>query len=339
MDALVRWISGRHAAMALAVMIGGEGEYGDRNAGGQLPRGRNASGINNVYAFSQGKAGRVMLGAPNAPDPGLMPALSELRAFVVSSDGSFLFVANGSKDRNQVVRFTAGSTGEPVWVFHDVYASEDRPPVRSGPRVRRFPVRLQPGQRHRHVSRNGGRPGDDLRHGVQQGPRVGLRRDVPVRRRRRRRHREHLRRNGRQGRNPRREASGAPAVRLQRLAVDRERARQGRRRRRHRPARNDDDHHDAVYAYDTAKAPAGDVVKVVPGEYWPRSHGGPCLVAGPTTKSATLLVASRVGHCILAYPIDLSHHSPSWSPQTSKTVLGSDVLLDDPEFIALTASL
>ena len=68
-------------------------------------------GINNVYAFSHGKAGRVMLGAPNAPDPGLMPALSELRAFVASSDGSFLFVANGSKDRNQVVRFTAGCDG------------------------------------------------------------------------------------------------------------------------------------------------------------------------------------------------------------------------------------
>ena len=81
-------------------------------------------GINNVYAFSQGKAGRVMLGAPNAPDPGTMPVLSELRAFVASSDGSFLFVANGSKERNQVLRFTAGATGEPPWVFHDVYASD-----------------------------------------------------------------------------------------------------------------------------------------------------------------------------------------------------------------------
>jgi len=45
----------------------------------------------------------------------MMPALSELRAFVPSGDGSFLFVANGSKDRNQALRFTPGSTGEPPW--------------------------------------------------------------------------------------------------------------------------------------------------------------------------------------------------------------------------------
>ena len=77
---------------------------------------------------------------------------------------------------------------------------------------------------------------------------------------------------------------------------------------------------------------AGDVVKVVHGASTGLDHtAGLCLVAGPTTKSATLLVASRVGRRILAYPIDLSHHSPSWSPQTSKTVLGSDVLPDDPD--------
>src|SRR6478735_8656934 len=127
-------------------------------------------GINNVYAFSHGKAGRVMLGAPNAPDPGLMPALSELRSFVATSDGSFLFVANGSKERSQVLRFTAGATGEPPWVFHDVYASEGLAhPFDLGSWVRRFPVRLQPGHQCRDVSHNRGRPGDDIRHGVQRG--------------------------------------------------------------------------------------------------------------------------------------------------------------------------
>jgi hypothetical protein len=297
-------------------------------------------GINNVYAFAQGKDGRVMLGAPNAPDLGMMPALSELRAFVVSSDGSFLFVANGSKDRNQVVRFTAGSTGEPVWVFHDVYASEGL----SHPfdLVHAFDGSLFVSNQDTdtvtcHATAGG--PATTFATGFSEvrglafdgtylyvadvgadtvsiydatGAKVGTL-DVkrPV----------HLLFD----------ASGW-------LWIGSERGEDAADAAIPSGA-HDDDHHDAVYAYDTAKAPAGDVVKVVHGASTGLDHtAGLCLVAGPTTKSATLLVASRVGHRILAYPIDLSHHSPSWSPSTSQTVLGGDVLLDDPEFIAITAS-
>ena len=298
-------------------------------------------GINNVYAFSHGKAGRVMLGTPNAPDPGLMPALSELRSFVASSDGSFLFVANGSKERSQVVRFTAGASGEPPWVFHDVYASEGL--AHPFDLVHGFDGSLFVSNQDTnavtcHASAGG--PATTFATGFSEvrglafdgthlyvadvgadtvsvydgtGAKVGTL-DVkrPV----------HLLFDGGW------------------LWIGSERGKVAAGAATPSGAHGDDDHHDAVYAYDTAKAPAGDVVKVVHGASTGLDHtAGLCLVAGPTTKSATLLVASRVGHRILAYPIDLSHHSPSWSPSTSQTVLGSDVLLDDPEFIAITASL
>jgi hypothetical protein len=101
-----------------------------------------------------------------------------------------------------------------------------------------------------------------------------------------------------------------------------------------------DEHDDAVYVYDTSKAPSGDAVKVVHGHTTGLDHtAGLCLLPGSTSGSATLLVASRVGRQVLAFPIDLKHHTPSWNPQTSTTVLGNDVLSDNPEFIAPADSL
>ena len=298
-------------------------------------------GINNVYAFSQGKAGRVMLGAPNAPDPGLMPALSELRSFVASSDGSFLFVANGSKERSQVVRFTVGATGEPPWVFHDVYASDGL--AHPFDLVHGFDGSMFVSNQDTNAvtcHATAGGPATIFASGFSEvrglafdgahlyvadvgadtvslydgtGANVGTL-DVkrPV----------HLLFD----------SSGWLWIGSERGKVAAGAAQPS--------ASHDDDHHDAVYAYDTAKAPGGDVVKVVHGASTGLDHtAGLCLVAGPTTKSATLLVASRVGRRVLAYPIDRAHHSPSWSPQTSKTLLGTDVLPDNPEFIAVTASL
>jgi DNA-binding beta-propeller fold protein YncE len=296
-------------------------------------------GINNVYAFTTGKPGHLLLGAANSPDPGMMPALSELRAFVPSGDGSFLFVANGSKDRNQVLRFTRGSAGEPAWVFLDVYASDglshpfdvvvgfggdlfvsnqDTNTVTRhaapGPAttfVEGFKeVRgLAYDGTHLYVADVGG---DTVGVYDGSGTCVGTL-DVkrPV----------HLLLA----------TSGWLWIGSERGKVASSAERSGK---------DDDEHHDAVYAYDTVDAPSGNVAKVVHGHSTGLDHtAGLCLIPGTKSGSATLLVASRVGRQVLAFPIDLSHHTPSWNPQSSTTVLGCDVLSDNPEFIALADSL
>jgi len=298
-------------------------------------------GINNVYTFSDGGAGRLLLGAANSPDPGMMPALSELRAFVPSGDGSFLFVANGSKDRNQVLRFTPGSTGEPPWVFYDVFASDglshpfdvvigfDGDVFVSNQDTNTVTRHSTPGGpattfasgftevrglafdgTYLYVADVGG---DTLGiydgTGASAGP-VDVKRPV------------HLLLD----------ASGWLWIGSERGKVAASDVDSS--------GKSNDEHDDAVYAYDTSKAPSGEAVKVVHGQTTGLDHtAGLCLLPGSTSGSATLLVASRVGRQVLAFPIDVKHHTPSWNPKTSNTVLSNDVLLDNPEFIALADSL
>jgi DNA-binding beta-propeller fold protein YncE len=297
-------------------------------------------GINNVYAFA-GEPGRLMLGAPNSPDAGMMPALSELRAFVPSGDGTYLFVANGSKERNQVLRFTRGSAGEPPWIFHDVYASDglSHPfDVVVGFDGNVFVSNQDTDTVTRHTSPGG--PATTFAAGFREvrglafdgthlyvadvgadsvaiydstGATVGT---IDVKRP------VHLLID----------ASGW-------LWIGSERGKDTASAAGHSGAHGDE-HHDAVYAYDSADVPGGDVVKVIHGHSTGLDHtAGLCLVPGQTAVDATLLVASRVGRSILAYPIVRAHGSPSWNPSTSKTVLGSDALLDNPEFIAIADSL
>jgi DNA-binding beta-propeller fold protein YncE len=296
-------------------------------------------GINNVYAFASGKPGQLLLGAANSPDPGMMPALSELRAFVPSADGSFLLVANGSKDRNQVLRFARGSTGEPAWVFHDVYASDglSHPfDVVVGFGGDLFVSNQDTNTVTRHSTRGSATTfvdgfkevrglaydGTYLYVADVGGDTVGLY-------------------DG--------SATSVGTLDVKRpvhlllatsgwLWIGSERGNVASRAEH--SGKDGDEHHDAVFAYDTADAPSGNVVKVVHGHGTGLDHtAGLCLIPGTKSGSATLLVASRVGRQVLAFPIDLSHHTPSWNPPSSTTVLGSDVLPDNPEFIALADSL
>jgi hypothetical protein len=292
-------------------------------------------GINNVYTFAEGGAGRLVLGALNAPDPGMMPALSELRAFVPSDDGAFLFVANGSKERNQVLRFTPGTSGEPPWVFHDVYAADGL----SHPFdiVVGFGGDLFVSNQDTNTVTRHSTPGGQATTFADGFTEVrGLAFDGTY---------LYVADVGGDTLGIYDESDGsgvlAGTVSVKRpvhLLVDTNGwlwigSEQGKDKAH-------DEHHDTVYAYATSHAPTGDAVKVIHGHKTGLDHtAGLCLLPGPTSESATLLVASRVGRQVLAFPIDLKNHTPSWDPQTSTIVLGNDALLDNPEFIALADSL
>src|SRR5262245_16709644 len=86
--------------------------------------GSSASSVNNMIGFADGASPYLALGPSTTPAFGVLPALSELRAFILSPGGEHLYVANGSKDTSQVLRFHASSTPGTSWSFDDVYADK-----------------------------------------------------------------------------------------------------------------------------------------------------------------------------------------------------------------------
>jgi hypothetical protein len=79
--------------------------------------GSGPSSINQLIAFPEG-GGESYSALGGGP-----PKLDELRAFLPSQDGGQLYVANGSKTRDQVLLFSSpGAPGQP-WQFADIYAT------------------------------------------------------------------------------------------------------------------------------------------------------------------------------------------------------------------------
>jgi len=87
-----------------------------------------------------------------------------------------------------------------------------------------------------------------------------------------------------------------------------------------------DEHKNAVYIYDTVtqNVPLGLITKDTGLDH----TGGMALVTTSAT-SATLLVASRLGHAIMSYPLELGN-PPTWDG-TKQTLLSN--LTDFPEFL------
>ena len=231
-----------------------------------------------------------MLGAPNRPHPGLMPALSELRS--VRRHRRWLVPVRcqrlegtqpgASFHRRREWRASVG-------LPRRVRVRRACPPVRHGSRVRRFPVRLQPGHQRRdavHASGGPSRP--------QPSPRGSARSVVWP------------------STEPHLYVAdvGADTVsvydgtgaKLGTLDVKRpvhllfdaggwlwigsERGKVAAGAATPPGAHGDDDHHDAVYAYDTAEVRSETSSKWSTARALALDHtAGLCLVAGPTTKT------------------------------------------------------
>jgi hypothetical protein len=84
--------------------------------------GSSATSVNNIIAFPDSGTPYAVLAPSTTPAFGVLPALSELRGFIVSSGGEHLYVANGSKDTSQILRFHASPAPGTTWTFKDVYA-------------------------------------------------------------------------------------------------------------------------------------------------------------------------------------------------------------------------
>lgn len=86
--------------------------------------GSSATSVNNIIAFPDSGTPYAVLAPSTTPAFGVLPALRELRGFMLSSSGEHLYVANGSKDTSQVLRFHASPAPGTTWTFKDVYADK-----------------------------------------------------------------------------------------------------------------------------------------------------------------------------------------------------------------------
>jgi hypothetical protein len=97
-----------------------------------------------------------------------------------------------------------------------------------------------------------------------------------------------------------------------------------------------EDGKDAVYAFHTGDVPSGEAVRIVHGAGIDHT-AGLCVLPSPSGQAATLLVASRLGRQILSFPIEYADGAPTQTRATPTVVLDKDVLIDNPEFVALAA--
>jgi hypothetical protein len=294
-------------------------------------------GVNNLYAFPPTGGGRLLLGASRSPSPGMMPELSELRAFLPSLDGSFLYVANGSKNQNQVLRFARGSAGDAPWVFHDVYAADglEHPfdlvfgwdgtlfvSNQDSNEVTTYDTAGEPGPlsitgltKVRGLAFDGtylyvADAGDDA---VKVYDATGTcRRSIAVKRP------VHLLYDG---------------ARWLWIGSERKNGKDGKDGK---DGKEDEREKDAVHVYDTNAVQPGEAVKIVHGAETGIDHtAGLCLLPSASGHAGTLLVASRLGRQILSFPIEYADDVPTWTPAKPTVVLDKDVLIDNPEFVAL----
>ena len=66
---------------------------------------------------------------------------------------------------------------------------------------------------------------------------------------------------------------------------------------------------------------------------------GIALQPGLTRDGATLYVASRVGREVLSFTLDFSKGKPEWMPRTTKVALSKAQLGDEPEFVGIQGGL
>jgi len=275
--------------------------------------GSGAGAINDLIAFPAGEPAYELLST--ATPSAVVHPLKELRKFLLDQPGEHLYVANGSKDLNQVLRFGPPVEEGKQWRYECVYASrglshpfdlvwgfggalfvsnQDTNEVTSFDSQGAEGAKFASGFKAvRGLAYDGSRlyvadSGDDrIRAFDADGNEVGH----------------------------------AKAKQPVHLLWDAD----------HGWLLIGSEADDSVLAWNpsTSAEPATLVAKTEPAI--DRTAG--LALAPGKGKTATLFVASRLGRQVLSFPLDFSSGAPVWSPKTTEIFLHKHQLGDNPEFV------
>jgi DNA-binding beta-propeller fold protein YncE len=280
--------------------------------------GSSASSVNNIIGFPDGGSPYSVLGPSTTPAFGVLPALSELRAFMLSKGGEHLYVANGSKNTSQVLRFRAPSTPGSSWTFDDVYA--DKGLSHPFDLTIGFDDQLYVSNQDTNtVTAYSGHHGEPSTFVGGLSKVRGIAYDG-----------QHLYvADAAAGTVTAYDSAAKSVVTFQvkspvHLLYDGS---------RWLYVGSESDN--SVIACDTHHVKSAKTVDVITGSTGIDHTAGLAIMEGGDGSTVTMFVASRKGRQVLAYPLDLSSGVPTWKPATSEVILDSKVLADYPEFVAV----
>lgn len=276
--------------------------------------------INNVVAFDAGGETYDLLST--ATPSAVVHPLRELRKFLFDPAGSRLYVANGSKDLNQVLRFSPPVESGKQWRYEGVFATKNLVHpfdvvfgfggdlfVSSQDKawVTRYPVPGGGGNvfaKDFESVRGLAFDGSHLFVADSQAGRV-YRYD--------------------QGGEEVDHVKVSKPVHLL-----------------YEPARRwlliGSEADDSVLAWSPAK-PSDPPTKVVSGSQAAIDHTAGLALLPDSATTAALFVVSRVGKQVLSFPLDFSSGRPVWTPTKRKVVLHEHQLTDEPEFVGIQGGL
>jgi DNA-binding beta-propeller fold protein YncE len=281
--------------------------------------GGGAGSINNVVAFDGGTTEDLL---STASTSAVVHPLRELRKFLFSPSGHHLYVANGSKDLNQVLRFTPSSQAGGQWQYESIYASDQLAhpfDVVFGFGDALFVSNQDTNVVTSYASANS--PADSFVEGftavrglAYDGTNLYVADSG----------------NGQVGVYDagRTKVGDFEVAQPVHLLYD--------------PANRwlfvGSESGDSVLAWNPA-TPAAAPITVVSGAEPKIDHTAGLALQPGSGRTATLYVVSRVGRQVLSFPLDFSSGQPAWTPETTTVVLTGAQLSDDPEFVGVQGGL
>jgi hypothetical protein len=282
--------------------------------------GASAGSINNVVAFPEGGGEYDFLST--ATLSAVVHPLKELRKFLFDPKGQSLYVANGSKELNQVLRFSPPLAPGKQWRYEGIFASKGL--AHPFDLVFGFEGDLFVSSQDRNwVTRHplSGAGGgvfaesfESVRGLAFDGSHIYIA-------------------DPKAGRVYRYKPDGKKADHIKvkqpvHLLYD--------------PVRKwlliGSEGDNAVLAWSPTK-PSDPPTTVVSGAKAAIDHtAGLALLPGSKT-TASLYIVSRVGRQVLSFPLDFSSGRPVWKPTTRTVVLHREQLTDEPEFVGIEGGL
>ncbi|HTZ85312.1 MAG TPA: hypothetical protein VMB05_01465 [Solirubrobacteraceae bacterium] len=277
--------------------------------------------INNVIAFPPGEPSRPLLSA--ATIDAVVHPLRELRKFLFSADRSELYVANGWKKLNQVVRFSAPEQAGEPWRYEKVFTNEPQGIAHPFDLVFGFAGELFVSNQDSEAVTSYNASGE-LDQTLKDFDEVrGLAFDGKL-------------------------LYVADAGKGHVAAYDEDLEKVLKIpipqpvHLLYEPAHHwlliGSESQNAVYAWN-ATQPSAKPVELIAKTNPKIDHTAGMALELLAGDRGILYVASRVGQQILAFPLDLSKSMPVWSPAATKVVLDQAELGDEPEFVGIEGGL
>lgn len=282
--------------------------------------GGSSGSINNIVAFPEG--GKAFDLLSTATLSAVVHPLKELRKFLFDPAGRRLYVANGSKDLNQVLRFSPPLQPGKQWRYEGVFASKGLAhpfDVVFGFEGDLFVSSQDKGWVTRYPLTGVG--GGVFAEGFESVR--GLAFDG-----------SHI------------YIADSKAGRIYRYKPDGNEVGHIKAKEPvhllYEPARKwlliGSEGDNSVLMWSPAR-PSDSPVTVVSGAKAAIDHTAGIALLPTSGTTASLYVVSRVGKQVLSFPLDFSSGQPVWKPTTRKVVLHEKQLTDEPEFVGIQGGL